>query len=204
MPLLKQVSKYFGHVAQALAAAMMFTIFATFILQVIIRYSARLPWIAEAIPALTPNNFGWTLELCLALWVWLIFFGNSFVVRDKDHVTFDILYLAVRPSVRRWFIIIGGLAICIALALSISPTMDRFHILRLKRTATLANLFGDWIRMRHIYSIYIVFLVVIIARYGLKVIQATLFGSKAVDNIEEDASGNARAIEAKQRLESES
>ncbi len=90
------------------------------------------------------------------------------MVRDQDHVTFDIVYHAVHPRVRRWFIIVAGLAICVALLPSIAPTWDRFHILRLKRTATLSNLFGDWIRMRDIYSVYILFLVVVSARYGWK------------------------------------
>ena len=164
--------KLLRNLANAIAAIFMFTIFTTFIVQVVIRYTARLGWIADAVPLLDPNNFGWTLELCLALWVWLIFFGNSFVVRERDHVTFDILYLAVRPRVRKWFIIIGALAVIIALTWSISPTLDRFHILRLKRTATLSNLLGDWVRMRHIYMVYILFLIVIPARYAWQIWQA--------------------------------
>ena len=59
--------------AEAMAALMMAAMFATFILQVIVRYSARMEWIAEAVPFLDPANFGWTLEFCLALWVWLVF-----------------------------------------------------------------------------------------------------------------------------------
>ena len=184
-PLFKQLFKQLRRVADAIAGIFMLTIFATFILQVAIRYSARLGWIAEAIPVLDPNNFGWTLEFCLALWVWLIFFGNSFVVREQDHVTFDILYLAVRPRIRKWFIIIGGLAIIIALTMSIAPTLDRFHILRLKRTATLSSLFGDWIRMRHIYMIYILFLVVIPARYAWDIWQAIRHGAELAEQVGE-------------------
>lgn len=174
IPLLKQLRRF----ADAVAAVLMFTIFVTFILQVAIRYSARLGWIAEAVPFLDPANFGWTLEFCLALWVWLIFFGNAFVVRDRDHVTFDILYLAVRPGLRRWFVIVSGLAICLALIPSIAPTWDRFDILRLKRTATLSGLFGDWIRMRDIYSIYMLFLVVIAVRYAWRVWYAVRHGAE--------------------------
>ena len=50
-------------IANAIAGVFMLTIFATFILQVVIRYTARLGWIADAVPLLNPNNFGWTLEL---------------------------------------------------------------------------------------------------------------------------------------------
>lgn len=166
------VIKRLRKLAEALAATLMFLMFATFILQVAIRYSARLEWIAKAVPLLEPSNFGWTLEFCLALWVWLVFLGNSFVVREQDHVTFDILYLAVRPRLRQGFVIVSGLAICTALLLSIAPTWDRFHILRLKKTATLSELFGNWIRMRDVYSIYILFLIVVPLRYLWSVWQA--------------------------------
>ena len=183
---MKALSKNLRRAADAVAAILMLTIFATFILQVAIRYSARLGWIAEAVPLLEPANFGWTLELCLALWVWLIFFGNSFVVRDQDHVTFDILYLAVRPGLRRLFVIVSGLAICLALIPSIAPTWDRFDILRLKRTATLSRLFGDWIRMRDIYSIYILFLVVISGRYAWRVWRAIRHPVEEPDQLTQD------------------
>jgi len=82
----------------------------------------------------------------------------------------------VRPSVRRWFAIIAGLAICIGLLASIGPTMEKFHILRLKKTATLSNFLGDWIRMRDIYSIYILFLGAVAARYGWAVWRAFRHG----------------------------
>lgn len=150
---------------EAFSAALMAAMFGTFILQVVVRYAARIEWVTINLPWLQPMNYGWTLEFCLALWVWLIFWGNAFIVRQHDHVTFDILYLAVPPTVRRAFAIITGLAIAVALLASLSPTWDRFMILRLKRTATLGDLFGDWIRMRDIYVIYIMFLLAVAARY---------------------------------------
>ena len=150
----------------------MASMFATFILQVLVRYTARMPWVAENIPFLQPANFGWTLEFCLAVWVWLIFWGNSFVVRVDDHVTFDVLYVSVSPRVQRIFTIITGLAVAVALLISIAPTWDRLYILRLKKTATLGDLFGDWIRMRDVYMIYIVFLVAVAVRYFWQVWRA--------------------------------
>jgi len=40
------------------------------------------------------------------------------------------------------------------------------YILRLKKTPTLANVFGDWIRVRDVYSIYFAFLLIVAARYA--------------------------------------
>lgn len=145
---------------------MMATMFLTFVLQIVVRYSARLEWLPDRFPLLDPTIYGWTLEFCLFLWVWLVFWGNAFVVRDRDHVTFDILFFAVRPAVRRGFIIISGLTIAVVLILSVEPTWSKFHILRLKKTATLSTVFGDWIRMRDVYSIYILFLIAVALRYA--------------------------------------
>jgi C4-dicarboxylate transporter DctQ subunit len=58
----------------------------------------------------------------------------------------------------------------VGLIWSLDPTWDRFHVLRLKKTATLSALFGDWIRMRHIYVIYAVFLIAVALRYAWRAI----------------------------------
>lgn len=169
--------------AEAVAALMMGLIFATFILQVAVRYGARLDGLVAALPWLDARHYGWTLEFCLALWVWLIFWGNAFVVRERDHVSFDILALSVGPRLRRGFAIIGGLAVVVGLLASVAPTWDRFAILRLKQTATLADLFGDWIRMRDIYVIYMLFLVAVAARYAWGVWHAFRHGVPELDLI---------------------
>ncbi len=165
--------------AEFLMAMMMAAMFATFILQVAIRYTARLGWIAEAVPFLDPSRYGWTLEFCLALWVWIVFFGCATVVRDRDHVTFDILYAAVSPRLRRVFALITCAAIVVGLLASLGPTWDKFHILRLKQTATLKQLLGDWIRMRDVYSVYVFFLVAVSLRYAWRAVRVWRHGAEA-------------------------
>lgn len=161
-----RVSGWIARGCETVAAALMAALFATFILQITIRYTAPLGWIAEWFPLLAPGRFGWTLEFCLVLWLWIVFWGNAFVVREQDHVTFDMLYDRVGPGLRKWFAIIGAVIVSVALIWSLEPTWERLQILRLKKTATLSALFGDWIRMRHVYAIYALFLVVVAARYA--------------------------------------
>ncbi len=68
------------------AAAMLAAMFLTFVLQIFSRYVLQLqPLRLDA------------GTLCLILWVWIVFWGNAFVVREADHVTFDILYLPFAP-----------------------------------------------------------------------------------------------------------
>ncbi|WP_299479364.1 TRAP transporter small permease subunit [uncultured Roseibium sp.] len=173
---MKHITAGLKHTAQAVAAAMMAVMFLTFVLQIFIRYSARLDWLPDYLPFLEPTRFGWTLELCLVLWLWLVFWGNAFVVRESDHVRFDILYSRVSPQTRRLFVIVFGLCIAIGLAVSIEPTWAKFYILRLKKTATLSSLFGDWIRMRDLYVVYMLFLGAVSARYFWIVWQAFRHG----------------------------
>jgi C4-dicarboxylate transporter DctQ subunit len=166
--------------AELCVGAMMACMFLTFVLQITIRYSARLEWIAKAVPLLDPSRYGWTLEFCLLLWVWIIFVGCALVVRNQDHVTFDMLYNHVSPGLRRWFVILGGLAIAAGLAASIGPTWEKFAILRLKRTASLSALFGDWIRVRDIYSVYMLFLVAVTLRYAVSAWRALREGAPEI------------------------
>ena len=93
----------FARFAEAVAAAMMAAMFLTFILQIAVRYSARLDWLPEMAPILEPSRYGWTLEFCLLLWVWLVFWGNAFVVRERDQgVTRDLRFMTSHPR-RRMF-----------------------------------------------------------------------------------------------------
>jgi C4-dicarboxylate transporter DctQ subunit len=128
-------------------AAMLATMFITFLLQIFSRYVMVQP-------------FGWTLEFCLVLWVWLVFFGCAFVVRDRDHVTFDVLYLAVPTKVQRVFALISCLAVAVTFASSILPTWDWIDFLKIKRSATLQ------VPMRTIYAVYALFLVAVSVRFA--------------------------------------
>ena len=86
-----------SRLAEAIAGGMLAAIFAIFLLQIVLRYF------------FTPA--GWTLEMIGILWVWVIFFACAFVVRERDHVKFDIIYLSVGKRTRQIFALISALAI---------------------------------------------------------------------------------------------
>ena len=99
------------------------------------------------------------------MWIWIVFWGNGLIVRHRDHVIFDIIYTNVSPQVRKWFAIFSAIIIAICLLLIIEPTWSKFYILRLKKTATLSNVFGDWIRVRDIYLVFFIFAIAVALRY---------------------------------------
>ena len=167
---MKTLVKWFLRGTEFVAAMMMAAMFLTFILQIAIRYSAKLDWLAKAFPILDPSRYGWTLEFCLALWVWIVFWGAAFVVRERDHVTFDLLYLAMPRGPRRVMALVSCAVVAVALAWSLLPTWDWIDFLRIKKSATLK------VPMRTIYSIYAVFLVAVSARFAWRFFEILRYG----------------------------
>lgn len=145
------VTKWFSRGTEFVAAALLAAMFCTFILQIFSRYVLQQP-------------FGWTLELCLTLWVWIVFWGNAFIVRERDHVSFDILYLAMPHRPRQILALISAGAIAIGMAVSFWPTWDYIDFLKIKKSATLK------IEMRTIFSIYGLFMLAVALRYGWRFI----------------------------------
>jgi TRAP-type C4-dicarboxylate transport system permease small subunit len=154
---MKIMKKWLLKGAEGVAAALLAAMFLTFILQIFSRYVLVQP-------------FGWTLEACLTLWVWIVFWGNAFVVRHDEHVTFDVLYHAVRPGTRRIFALLGSAAIVIGLAVSLYPTWDYIDFLKIKKSPILR------IPMRTVFSIYIIFVIAVILTYGWRFIRILRHG----------------------------
>ncbi len=146
------ISKWFNRGTEFIAAAMLAAMFLTFVLQIFSRYVLLEP-------------FGWTLELCLALWVWIVFWGNAFIVRERDHVSFDILYLAVPRKARQILALVSAAAIVVAMAWSFLPTWDYIDFLKIKKSATLK------IPMRTIFAIYGIFMIAVALRYAWRFVR---------------------------------
>lgn len=161
--------------ANAIAGFMLAAMFTTFLLQIGSRYSPQIIsyfGLAETIPFLgSIQPLGWTLELCLILWIWIVFFGCAFNVRERDHVTFDIFYLAAPRGIRRIMALIAAGAIVAGMAWSFLPMWDYVDFMRIRRTSSVENPFtGDKIRLKYIFIIYMVFLGAVILRYSWRFI----------------------------------
>lgn len=144
---MRLLQRAFTFGAEFIAAALLAAMFMTFLLQVWSRYILAQP-------------YGWTLELCLALWIWIVFWGNAFIVRERDHVRFDILYLAVPRGWRRVFALVSAASIAVAMVVAWLPTWDYIDFLRIKRSATLR------VPMRTIFAVFALFMAVVALRYA--------------------------------------
>jgi C4-dicarboxylate transporter DctQ subunit len=131
--------------AENLLASMLVTMFAVFIIQIVFRYILNLP-------------IGWTHEISVIMWVWMVLFGTAFVVRDYEEIRFDILYATVSSRTRRIMVVVCALAVVILFGISLPTVLDYIGFMKVEKTAYLKIRF-DWL-----YSIYGVFAVATIVR----------------------------------------
>jgi TRAP-type C4-dicarboxylate transport system permease small subunit len=145
-PRLNQLGGWLYRRAENVLAAMLALMFAAFILQIIFRYILNLP-------------IGWTNEISVILWIWLVLFGAAFVVREEEEIRFDLIYASVGARARRGMFIISAVALILLYAVSFPAVLDYVTFMKVERTAYLKIRF-DWL-----FSIYIVFVLAVIARY---------------------------------------
>lgn len=132
--------------AEDVAVVLLLTMFCVFLLQIVSRYVLNLP-------------IGWTHEISVVLWIWLVLFGAAFVIRDSEEMRFDLIYGSVGPRMRRGMALITAIFVVITMGFSLPATIDYVTFMKVERSAYLHIRF-DWL-----YSIYVVFAVAMIVRH---------------------------------------
>jgi C4-dicarboxylate transporter, DctQ subunit len=132
--------------AENVAAAMLAVMFAAFIIQVVFRYFFSFP-------------VGWAAELSVVMWLWLVLWGAAFVLRDDEEIRFDLLSASVGRRARIMMGIVSGLALVVLYGVSLPATYSYVTFMKVEKASYLK------VRMDWLFSIYILFLVAILARY---------------------------------------
>jgi len=132
--------------AENVAAAMLAVMFAAFIIQVVFRYFFNFP-------------VGWAAELSVVMWLWLVLWGAAFVLRDDEEIRFDLLSASVGRRARIMMGIVSGVALVVLYGVSLPATYSYVTFMKVEKASYLK------VRMDWLFSIYILFLVAILARY---------------------------------------
>jgi TRAP-type C4-dicarboxylate transport system permease small subunit len=132
--------------AENVLALMLGVMFVAFIAQIVFRYFLNWPT-------------GWSSELTVVAWLWMVLFGTAFVLRDSEEIRLDFLTVMASPRARRVMSTIAAAAIVVLYALALRPSADYVSFMKVESTSYLK------IRIDYLYSIYIVFLVVAIVRF---------------------------------------
>jgi C4-dicarboxylate transporter DctQ subunit len=132
--------------AENIAAGMLAVMFLAFIIQIVFRYLFNFP-------------IGWTSELTIVMWLWLVLWGSAFVLKEKEEIRFDLVYGAVGRRTRIAMAIAFSISIIVLYGVSLKPSFAYVSFMKVERSSYLH------IRLDWLYSIYVIFLVAVIARY---------------------------------------
>jgi C4-dicarboxylate transporter DctQ subunit len=120
--------------------------FAVFIIQIFCRYVLNMP-------------LGWSEEVIITTWLWIVLWGAAFVLSESEEIRFDIFYSNLSERTRRIFTVITGIALIAMYAVSLPAAYQYVSFMKVERSAYLH------VPINWMYSVFIVFSVACIGRY---------------------------------------
>jgi len=139
--------------AENIAVAFLAIMFVCFIIQIFSRYVLNYP-------------IGWTEEVTVTMWLWVVLWGAAFVVAEKEEVRFDIIYSNISERTRRAFTVITGITLIALYLASLPAAYSYVSFMKVERSAYLH------VPISYLYSIYVIFAVACIVRYAWLVAMA--------------------------------
>lgn len=144
---LRTIGALLRRFAEHVAAALLAVMFLAFLGQIAFRYLLDFP-------------MGWTSEVTVITWLWLVLWGAAFVVTEAEEIRFDLIYGAVGRRARRIMAIASAVALILLYGMSLPAVVDYVTFMKVQSTAYLKIRF-DWL-----FSIYVIFVVAVLARYA--------------------------------------
>jgi len=120
--------------------------FVSFLLQIAFRYLLNQP-------------LGWTEEVTVLCWLWVVLWCAAIVLADREEIRFDIIYPLVPPGVRRVFTVIASLAFVVLLLISLPASWNYVTFMKREHTAYLH------LRLDFMYSVYVIFVVACVVKH---------------------------------------
>lgn len=148
MTLLRGLSRF----ADAVAAGLLAIIFVAFILQIALRYLFNWP-------------VGWTTEVSLLAWLWLVLWGAAFVLKDHEEIRIDFISAGAGRRTRIGMGIVGSVCVIVLFGMQLPAAYDYVSFMKVEKSSYLNTRFDV------LFSIYLVFSVAVIARHAWNLVQ---------------------------------
>lgn len=137
--------------AEVISAALLFVVLIVTLAGVFMRYVVNRP-------------IGWSDELGMVLIVWCVLLTDAFVLRDNEHVAFDMLWDRASAIGRRWMLIVQTLLFGALFAYALPTVLDYVLFLKRERTSSL-----EW-RLDIVYFCFVIYLAMVIVRLISKLV----------------------------------
>jgi C4-dicarboxylate transporter, DctQ subunit len=146
-PRLLSAGRWLRRRAENVVVFLLSAMFICFIVQIAFRYLLNYP-------------VGWTEEVSILAWLWVVLWGAAFVLSEKEEIRFDILYGNISDGQRRLCTIVTGGALIFLYGVSLPAAYKYVSFMKVERSAYLH------IPINYLYSVYVIFSVACIARYA--------------------------------------
>jgi TRAP-type C4-dicarboxylate transport system permease small subunit len=107
----------------------------------------------------------WADEVLVILFVWIVFWANAFLVRDKEQITFDLFYRLLPPGWKRVTAVTRAALIGGIFAWGLPGSLGYIRFLWREHTPVL-NL-----PLNYVYSCFGLFLIAVIARATISAVK---------------------------------
>ena len=170
MPSIRKAAAWLQGRAENVLAGLLGVMFAAFMIQIVFRYFFNLPT-------------GWTTELTLITWLWLVLWGAAFVVKESEEIRIDLVASMVSRRTRLIMAWVASVVIIVLYVITLPATYSYVSFMKVEKSSYLK------IPMNWLYFIYLIFVVAIVVRY-LWLLRDLLRGkAPEVPNPTETASG---------------
>jgi TRAP-type C4-dicarboxylate transport system permease small subunit len=130
--------------------------------------------VRESAPYVLDRPLGWTEEVTVLCWVWVVLWSAGFLLSDAEEVRFDIVYSAVPRGVQRAFVVISSAALIVLLAISIPGSWRYIAFMKREHSAYLH------MRFDFLYSIYLLFVILVIVKH-VRLVVLAIRGAREVE-----------------------
>ena len=144
--MLRRIIAALQHGSEMLVAGLLAVIFIAFLIQIALRYVFNWP-------------VGWTAELSVIAWLWLVLWGSAFVLKDQEEIRFELISGNTGRRGRIATGLVGGASMVVLLGMSLPAAYAYVTFMKVEKSSYL-NIRFDWL-----FSIYIIFSVAVIARH---------------------------------------
>ena len=134
------------HIAQAVAATIFALLFLTFVLQVGARF-------------LFDRPLAWSDELVVILYIAMVFWSAAVLLKEREHVMFDLVYAALPPQGRRVMALLGAVLMAGLMGVLLPYAFDYVRFMHREPTAVLGVPFSI------VFAPFLLFVVAITLMY---------------------------------------
>ena len=120
--------------------------FLAFTIQIVFRYFFNLPT-------------GWTTELTVVTWLWMVLWGAAFVLKESEEIRIDLVTAAVGRKGRIATALVASITLLALYCLAFWPSWKYVAFMKVEKSSYLK------IPMNWLFSIFILFLIAVIVRY---------------------------------------